>query len=279
MHVPARVEQNASQSEGGRVWLRHLPALIKQLEQRWRLTLGAPFEGAEGSGAWVARVQRADGSPAVLKVALPHLEAEHEIDGLRFWQGDPSVHLLEADSARGALLIERCEPGAPLRARPELEQDRVLAELFLRLWRAPAPDHAFRPLSTMLEHWMDAARAKPTEHAALVTEGCSVMRELLQDHGDEALLATDLHAGNVLSAARTPWLVIDPKPFVGDRAYDATQHLLNCRARLLADAAGTVSSFADLLGVDGQRVRRWLFARVALDSEVELALRLSKGWM
>jgi len=38
------------------------------------------------------------------------------------------------------------------------------------------------------------------------------------------LLATDLHAGNVLPAAREPWLVIDPKPFTGDPAYDATQH-------------------------------------------------------
>ena len=37
-----------------------------------------------------------------------------------------------------------------------------------------------------------------------------------------------------------PWLAIDPKPFVGDRAYDATQHLFNCRQRLLADADSTI---------------------------------------
>jgi len=43
------------------------------------------------------------------------------------------------------------------------------------------------------------------------------------------LLATDLHAGNVLRAQREPWLVIDPKPFLGDPAYDATQHLFNSR--------------------------------------------------
>ena len=30
------------------------------------------------------------------------------------------------------------------------------------------------------------------------------------------LLCTDLHAGNVLAAQRRPWLVIDPKPYVGD---------------------------------------------------------------
>jgi aminoglycoside phosphotransferase (APT) family kinase protein len=71
------------------------------------------------------------------------------------------------------------------------------------------------------------------------------------------MLATDLHAGNVLRAEREPWLVIDPKPVVGDRSYDATQHLLNCRTRLLSDPAGTMQRFADLLQVDYERVRQW----------------------
>jgi streptomycin 6-kinase len=68
------------------------------------------------------------------------------------------------------------------------------------------------------------------------------------------LLATDLHAGNVLQAQRRPWLVIDPKPFVGDRAYDATQHLLNCSQRMLTAPDATIRRFADLLEVDDERV-------------------------
>jgi streptomycin 6-kinase len=58
-------------------------------------------------------------------------------------------------------------------------------------------------------------------------------------------------------------LVIDPKPFVGDPAYDATQHLFNCDARLLADPCGTICRIADLLAVDRECVRLWTFARVA----------------
>ena len=79
----------------------------------------------------------------------------------------------------------------------------------------------------------------------------------------EVLLATDLHAGNVLRATREPWLVIDPKPFIGDPAYDATQHLLNCGARLRSDPIETIRRFADLLGVDRDRLRLWMFARAA----------------
>jgi streptomycin 6-kinase len=83
--------------------------------------------------------------------------------------------------------------------------------------------------------------------------------------GEDLLAATDLHAGNVLRARREPWLVIDPKPFVGDPAYDATQHLFNCGGRLRTDPEETIHRFADLLGVEHERVRLWMFARAAAE--------------
>jgi streptomycin 6-kinase len=86
-------------------------------------------------------------------------------------------------------------------------------------------------------------------------------------------LATDLHAGNVLRARRAPWLVIDPKPFVGDPAYDATQHLLNCSARLRSDPDRLIRRFADLLSADHDRVRLWLFARVVTRRTAGVAIR------
>jgi streptomycin 6-kinase len=59
--------------------------------------------------------------------------------------------------------------------------------------------------------------------------------------------------------------VIDPRPFVGDPAFDATQHLFNCRARLIADRSATIGRFADLQEVQAERVRLWLFARAAAE--------------
>jgi streptomycin 6-kinase len=201
----------------------------------------------------------------VLKLGLPHLEAEHEIAGLRFWDGDPTVQLLEADEALNAMLLERCEPGTHLRSLPEPEQDVVIARLLRRLWRAPAEGHPFRPLSEMLQDW--SARAVEDEERlpdpGLVREGLRLFEELPRSVPAEVLLATDLHAGNVLRARRQPWLVIDPKPFVGDPAYDATQHLLNCRDRLRSNGANTIRRFADLLEQEFERVRLWTFARLA----------------
>ena len=68
--------------------------------------------------------------------------------------------------------------------------------------------------------------------AGLVEEGLRLMKELARPDPTDAILATDLHAGNVLRSQREPWLAIDPKPFVGDRAYDPVQHLINCETRL-----------------------------------------------
>jgi streptomycin 6-kinase len=80
------------------------------------------------------------------------------------------------------------------------------------------------------------------------------------------LLCTDLHAGNILAASREPWLVIDPKPYVGDPAYDLVQHMLNCDGRLASDPAGLADRMAGLAALDRDRVRLWLFARAVQES-------------
>jgi streptomycin 6-kinase len=203
----------------------------------------------------------------VLKLAMPHMEGKDEIAGLQFWSGDPTVRLLDSDSDLNALLIERCELGASLRALVEAEQDVVLAGLFHRLWRKPTAGYRFRPLSQMIAAWVEetvAASAKWCD-PELVRAGLRAFGKLNDSSADHVLLATDLHAGNVLRAEREPWVVIDPKPFVGDRAYDATQHIFNCKARVLAAPFATIRRIADLLDLDRERVRLWAFARSAAE--------------
>lgn len=248
-------------------WLADLPELICDLRSRWQIDIDNPFDGSEGSCAWVAPALRADGSPAVLKLAMPHMEGEHEIRALQFWEDEPTVRLLETDESCYAMLLERCEPGAALRVLPENEQDVMLANLLRQLWLKSPPRDSFRPLSVMLAQWASETLAQSAQwpDAGLVKEGLYLFEVLSRPNADEVLLATDLHAGNVLSARRKPWLVIDPKPFVGDRTYDATQHLLNCKARLLSSPYETIKRFADLLEIDHERLRLWLFARAAAE--------------
>jgi streptomycin 6-kinase len=196
----------------------------------------------------------------VLKLGWIHDEALHEADGLWTWNGDGVIRLHRQHTTNGtnAMLLERCTPGTALKARPEEEQDVVIAGLLRRLWQAPTG--GFRPLHQM---WSDER-----------------FRELAQSSTDAVLLATDLHAGNILAAEREPWLVIDPKPYVGDRHYDVLQHLLNCRSRLLHDPDALVRRMAGLLDLDPDRLGEWLRIRCALEAShdpelAEVARRIS----
>jgi streptomycin 6-kinase len=266
--IPEQLTATCNQVAEHRAWLGLLPRAIRDLQDRWGLSLGAPFEGREVSCAWVAAAVRRDGTRAVLKLGMPHMEAAHEIQALRFWDGDPTVRLLEADVDLNAMLLEPCEPGTALRELPEPEQDVVLAGLLPRLWRRPAAPHPFRPLSAMTAHWAQetiAAAPRWPADRELILEGLGLFEELARSAADDVVLATDLHAGNVLRAQREPWLAIDPKPFVGDRAYDATQHLFNCKDRLLSDPKNMIRRFAGLLELDEERVRLWMFARAAAE--------------
>jgi streptomycin 6-kinase len=249
-------------------WVRSLPSIIARFTTRWSLTVGSPFRTIDEGCAWVAPATDTKGTLAVLKVSFPHFEDEHEIEGLRFWDGEPTVRLMAADDELDVMLLERCMPGTSLREVPEAEQDAVIAGLLRRMWRRPPAAHPFRSLETMLAHW-SAEAEDSIAHApdpGLVREGIELFHSLPRAAPQSVLLATDLHAGNVLRSSREPWLVIDPKPFLGDPAYDATQHLLNCTERLLSQPDQTIKNFAELLEMNAERVALWTFARVAVSS-------------
>jgi streptomycin 6-kinase len=172
-----------------------------------------------------------------------------------------------------ALLLERCTPGHQLRsAVSEPDQDVIIARLLRRLWeREPGHRHPFGTLQEMCERWaewfeLDYATDSRGLDPGLAREGLAALRELPLTTQSAVLLCTDLHAGNVLAAERETWLAIDPKPFIGDAAYDPVQHMLNCDQRLATDPAGLARRMAALLDLDPDRVRLWLFTRCAQEA-------------
>lgn len=262
-------------------WLEALPALIDEVAFGWGLELGAPFLPG-GQCAWVAPAHDSEGRDLVLKVGWRHREAEHEADALRLWDGDGAVRCFAMRSLPDstALLLERCVPGTPLgRALPEPGQDVVLAGLMLRLWeRRPGAGDPFASLEAMCEQWADGFELDfETDRRGLdpglAREGAALLRELPRTATRSVLLSTDLHAGNVLASQREPWLVIDPKPFVGDPAFEPVQHMLNCDERLATDPIGLSRRMAELLGLEADRVRLWLLARCVQESLRDRGMR------
>ncbi len=266
-----------------RRWRRALPDTVAEIASDWELELGEPYRG--GQCAWVAPARDRAARDLVLKVGWRHPEAEHEAEALLHWDGEGAVRCLRARTLEAAivLLLERCVPGTLLsEVAPEPEQDAVIAALLRRLWARPLPDrHPFESLQTMCTWWADEFEER-LEHdprgldPGLSRAALALLRELPRTYtGAEVLLCTDLHAGNVLAARREPWLAIDPKPFVGDPAYDAVQHMLNCDQRLAGDPVGLAGRMAELLEVDPERVRHWLLARCVQEGLSEPARRLA----
>lgn len=274
--VPTLLAAAARHYDDLNAWLGELPAIVAELAGRWSLRVGEPFEPG-GQCSWVAPVTSPSGAGLVLKVGFRFRsgESRDEAAGLRAWDGNGTVRLFAAHQtgSASALLLERCVPGTWLReVLPGPEQDEVVATLLRRLWIRPADGDAFRPLGQMCAAW--AGRFEE-EYAAvtgdkidpgLAREGMALLRELPGTADRRLLLCTDLHAENILAAQREPWLVVDPKPYVGDPAYDVLQHMLNCEDRLAADPAALAARMAGLTGVDAWRVRLWLFARSVQES-------------
>src|SRR4051812_4253777 len=120
----------------GEAWLAGLPALVAATEARWGTTVGPPFPLTY---SYVAPVVRADGSEAVLKMAVPHPDATRAIAALQLYDGRGSVRLLAADAGQGIALLERLRPGTTLfDLGDDTAATQIAAEVMQQLWR-PAP--------------------------------------------------------------------------------------------------------------------------------------------
>src|SRR5207248_293889 len=112
----------------------------------------------------------------------------------------------------------------------EEEGNVVGAQLLRRLWREPPQSATFTLLSALVEEWCEALpRTAPAQgyDAELVADAIEIARDLASSQAEMVLLHGDFHPGNVLAAAREPWLAIDCQPLVGEPAYDLAQWLGN----------------------------------------------------
>ena len=97
MDVPPALRENCARNPAASAWLEGLPRTVAECARAWSLRLGSPFAAAQ---AWVAPAELADGTPVVLKLGLPHFEAEQESEGLRVWTFARAALMSGTDPAR-----------------------------------------------------------------------------------------------------------------------------------------------------------------------------------
>ncbi len=265
--------QTSLHGEAGVAWLNRLPALTREFEVRWSLKTSPPFPDL--SYNWVVPAVRESGTPAVLKLSFPgDKEFGTEAEALRLFDGGGICRLLELDFDRGAMLLERLEPGAPLTAvENDEEATAIAAGVMKKLWRPAPADHGFPTVSDWaggfdrLRKRFDGGTGPMP--ARLVEEAESLFADLLASQGDLLLLHGDLHQENILTARREPWLAIDPKGVVGEAAYDTAALLHNPVETLDAPdpkrlLERRLEVLSGELGLDLARIRAWGLAQAVL---------------
>jgi len=265
--IPAGLRAQASLGDDWVAWLDGLSRLTAEVLDDWAVRL----DGAATHGycSLVVPVRTASGRPAVLKVAFPDDESEHEHLALQHWHGRGAVLLLRADPRRRAMLLERLH-AEDLTELWDVEACEVVAGLYPQL-HVPAPPQ-LRTLKSYVERWGADLAALPRDAPLprrLVEQAVALGRDLATDPASTGtMIHADLHYENVLAGDREPWLAIDPKPVSGDPHYEPAPLLWNRWEEMVA--AGDVRdavrrrfhTVVDVAGLDEDRARDWVVVRM-----------------
>jgi streptomycin 6-kinase len=286
-------------------WLDELDDLLDQLERDWRIVVGGSMGG--GTASFVARATAADGTPAVIKLAMPAaldgLEAlDFEVRTLLAAAGRGCVRVLKYDPARGAVLLERLGGQLAGLGLPLSSQFAVICDTLSRLWTAPAdPDlpsgveKARWLASFILTTWEQLGRPCPVrviDHAARLAE----RRVEAFDPERAVLVHGDAHAWNTLEDPRAAgrFRLVDPDGLFAEPEYDLAIPMREHNDELLAGdplrlGRDRARFLARQSGLDECRIWEWGYLErvstalllIKLDKDVSLGqtfLKVADAW-
>ncbi|CAM5403722.1 aminoglycoside phosphotransferase family protein [Streptomyces canus] len=263
----------------GDYWVERLPETAEQAVALRELTVER-VQVPGGRSSLVVLVRRADGTPAVLKLAPPRARPESERAALAHWDGRGAVHLLEPFAAEGVLLLERLHPDVSVRSLPEAKALLEAAGALRRLWVEPPGDHVFETVAERTGRQASVMRGASAEVAGLVSAALEARESLLAAPPEQRLLHGTFRQSKVLSGVRSPWLAVGPDPVVGECAFDLARLVRDRVEDLIASPSGAATTrrrikrLAESLDVDQERLRGWTLFR-AVESGVR-ALRVGR---
>ncbi|MFI9154657.1 aminoglycoside phosphotransferase family protein [Streptomyces sp. NPDC053367] len=256
-------------------WLERLPETLDRAVALRELTVDR-VQVPGGRSSLVVLVRRADGTPAVLKLAPPRARPGSERAALAHWAGRGTVQLLDEEGTEGVLLLERLHPDVSVRSLPEAKALLEAAGTLRRLWVEPPQGHAFATVAERTGRQARAMRASAdadAELVPLVDAALAVREELVAAPPEHLLLHGTFRQSKVLAAERMPWLAVGPDPLVGECAFDLARLVRDRVEDLIATPSGAattrrrVKRLAESLDVDQERLRGWTLFR-AVESGV-----------
>lgn len=268
MRLPDGVRGMADRGPDWAAWVDQLPALVRGLYDDWGLRPDGWM--MHGYTALVVPVVQARGGRAMLKVAFPDVESEHEHLALGRWGGRGAVRMLRADPHRRALLLDPLRDES-LRDAWDVEACEVVAELYGLLHVPALPQLRLLAVvtATAADRLAGLPRSAPLPHR-LVEQAASLARGFATDPAtDGTLVHTDLHYDNVLMSEAGEWVAIDPKPLSGDPHHELAPMLFNRYDELASGPQGVRAgvrrrfhTLVDAAGLDEDRARDWVVVRM-----------------
>jgi streptomycin 6-kinase len=274
---------------GFRDWFAALPTLLERLARRWDLEVVAAVSAGNTSRTF--HVRRADGVPAFLKLTPEPEIGIIEAAALRAWEDSPHVvRLIDSDGESGSLLLAAVEPGTQVDRLPTEDVAVLLRSLRL----ADLPEDGLPTLGQRVGFLFDLTlgrwRGNPAEQYIDrdLLERCRAAALALAAGAPTGLVHGDLHPGNVLVSHDHGFTVIDPRPSIGDPAFDGIDWVLP-RVTELHDLEENITRLAALIPEVGpDRLLGWCRTTAALlavprlnrglhDRETRFLLRLAIG--
>jgi len=252
-------------------WLDDLPDLIAAVTAEWDLVVTGTARDVDQFGMTIPATRRDD--RVLVRIGYPDGWFIDQTVAFEAWNGNGALRLLEHDP-RGAHLRAAPDPGTSLGTeRNRMRALRMVADALRRLW-IDAPD-GLQTVTAEVRAWVAELQPRyesvhePFEES-LLQEAEQLFRAYMPTQTTKVLLHGDARVdafvldGDVAVAA-------DPRPLIGEPAFDAASLLRDRPQEIVADpAAGRqllqsrLEQVTDLLDVGASRVKGWAVA-VAVD--------------
>ncbi|WP_416150438.1 aminoglycoside phosphotransferase family protein [Salipaludibacillus sp. HK11] len=254
--------------DDGEKWLQELPSLIAYCERNWKLKLKDPYHLSIN---YVAPATMEDNTEVVVKICLPGKEFTDELETLKLYNGRGTVKLIDSDTEKGILILEKITPGYTLAEENNDEKACRVAAKLLKKLVIPAPNHTkISPVNNREEKLRRLVINNPEGigpiSKEMMSKALNIFTYLTQTTSQVFLLHGDFHHYNILSSANENYKAIDPKGVIGELEYDLIQYMLNKLPEKGAYSVieKRVNIFTNELKLNKERLLLWGYCHTVL---------------
>lgn len=248
----------------GKQWLDALPEITSKTAEKFNLTDLSPVNNMTFN--YVASGYQND-KPIILKIGLNSKALAKEASCLKAFAKHAAAEVIANDD--NMIIMQRAVPGTTLKDHFPDGDDKatkVLCSVIKELYKADIfENHDFYNLHELF-NTLDQDLDIPNE---ILSKARHLRDELLSSTPKEVLLHGDLHHDNILQNGDS-WLVIDPKGFIGDPAFEIAAYLCNPIPELLQEdnaseiIANRIKLCSEELEISEARITDWLYAKSVL---------------